>query len=139
MKRALTALLLAAGLALASATPARAQTYAEVEWFDRDRRDCDGFADAAVDCSYRWRLLLHLEQPPFEAAPWFRMLARIEILSRRDGEEDGHFNPVKSDLGGGAVLAYGPWSLTLLLSSEHCADVVCVSEPYNSITVRWQP
>lgn len=136
------AALLAAGVALAAgsaATTAQAQTFAEVELFDRPRRDCDLVQSAQVDCTYRWRLLLNLESAPLEGAPWLRLLARIEILSRRASDEPGHFEPLTSDLGGGLVLARGAWSLRLLLSSRHCMDVLCGADAYNSLTVRWQP
>jgi hypothetical protein len=131
------ATLLAAGMALAPSAPA--QTFAEVELFDRPRQDCDLVQSAQVDCTYRWRLLLHLESAPLEGVPWLRLLARIEILSRRASDEPGHFEPLTSDLGGGLVLARGAWSLRLLLSSRHCMDVLCDGDAYNSLTVRWQP
>jgi hypothetical protein len=135
----LVGLALALCAAVAAPSAARAQTFAEAQWFDRARHDCDGFMDPDANCTYRWRLLLHLEQPPFEGARWFRLLARIEILSRRSSEEPGHFDPLKADLGGGVVLAAGAWSATFLMSSLHCMDVLCDGDTYNSITLRWSP
>jgi hypothetical protein len=54
------------------------------------------------------------------------------------GGEPGHVDPVKGDWGGGIVLSWQAWSVTLLGSSRHCFDDDCpAADAYNAIILRW--
>ena len=143
--------LLVLGCLLLAALPAAAEplSYIELQWYDRPIADPPahilvpqpGFIEVGrprtqADFFYRLRVDVHLEFPVVAAWPWLRALARTQTLVRGPGSELGHFNPVSVDLGGGLVLDFEPWTISLLASSKHGIDGALYDVTYNSITVR---
>lgn len=141
----MTRTVLAIALLLA-ALPAQAQTYLDLAFFDRERPDCWGLAeDETQRCTYNLRATLQLEIPLLPLLAGRRsgvgvgLLARSEITANtRNRGEAGHTDPVKGDFGGGLVLRWQAWSLTLFGASRHCFDFDCPAvDTYNALILRW--
>lgn len=138
-------LLILAVAMILTVLPAKAQTYLELEKFDRKRPDCWGYAEpeplgTPVRCAYDVRAVMHLEIPIIEELQWLRLIAQSEVTANtRNRGEAGHVDPVKGEFGAGILLRWRAWSLTLFAASRHCFDYDCPDpgDAYNAMILRW--
>lgn len=127
------------------AAAARAESFILFRQYDRDVfHPYEGYTldDTRIGGfrpTFRQRFTLNLELKPFAHIALPGILVRFDVKLRESAgsDEPGHFNPLSTDMGGGALWKFGNWVFTIFGSSEHFFNGESNGQSYNYAEVKY--